>query len=217
MLDEIGLFDERFFLYGDDAELGLRGRVAGWTCALAPAARRLSPLLAEHGRVLEPQGLLRREEPRPRPAEAVPAVADRREPAPHRGPPDARGLGRAQRPRRRGPSRARDDAAPHGRDRARGPGSRRCGRCLTWSRQRWRSRALRRLSSGGFRRLLRRVPAECPRGGAPRVERRVARGRHRPRRAGARARRSAPRPLLALSPAYRRYGGSSTRRGLSWR
>ena len=38
MLDDIGLFDERFFLYGDDAELGLRGRVAGWTCALAPRA-----------------------------------------------------------------------------------------------------------------------------------------------------------------------------------
>jgi GT2 family glycosyltransferase len=39
MLDEIGLFDERFFLYGDDAELGLRGRLAGWGCALAPRAR----------------------------------------------------------------------------------------------------------------------------------------------------------------------------------
>jgi GT2 family glycosyltransferase len=38
MLDEIGLFDESFFLYGDDAELGLRGRVAGWTCAFAPRA-----------------------------------------------------------------------------------------------------------------------------------------------------------------------------------
>jgi GT2 family glycosyltransferase len=38
MLDDIGLFDERFFLYGDDAELGLRGRVAGWGCALAPQA-----------------------------------------------------------------------------------------------------------------------------------------------------------------------------------
>jgi GT2 family glycosyltransferase len=38
MLEDIGLFDERFFLYGDDAELGLRGRVAGWTCALAPQA-----------------------------------------------------------------------------------------------------------------------------------------------------------------------------------
>jgi len=38
MLDEIGLFDESFFLYGDDAELGLRGRLAGWTCAYAPRA-----------------------------------------------------------------------------------------------------------------------------------------------------------------------------------
>jgi GT2 family glycosyltransferase len=38
MLDEIGLFDESFFLYGDDAELGLRGRLAGWQCALAPRA-----------------------------------------------------------------------------------------------------------------------------------------------------------------------------------
>ena len=38
MLDEIGLFDEGFFLYGDDADLGLRGRVAGWGCALAPRA-----------------------------------------------------------------------------------------------------------------------------------------------------------------------------------
>src|SRR5262249_58406838 len=38
MLEDVGLFDERFFLYGDDAELGLRGRVAGWSCALAPRA-----------------------------------------------------------------------------------------------------------------------------------------------------------------------------------
>jgi len=38
MLDEIGLFDESFFLYGDDAELGLRGRLAGWRCAFAPRA-----------------------------------------------------------------------------------------------------------------------------------------------------------------------------------
>jgi GT2 family glycosyltransferase len=38
MLDEIGLFDETFFLYGDDTELGLRGRLAGWSCAFAPRA-----------------------------------------------------------------------------------------------------------------------------------------------------------------------------------
>jgi GT2 family glycosyltransferase len=38
MLEEIGPFDESFFLYGDDAELGLRARLAGWRCALAPRA-----------------------------------------------------------------------------------------------------------------------------------------------------------------------------------
>lgn len=38
MLDEIGGFDEDFFAYADDAELGLRGRIAGWTCLYAPGA-----------------------------------------------------------------------------------------------------------------------------------------------------------------------------------
>jgi GT2 family glycosyltransferase len=38
MLDRIGGFDEDFFAYGDDAELGLRARVAGWKCRYAPDA-----------------------------------------------------------------------------------------------------------------------------------------------------------------------------------
>ncbi len=38
MLDEVGGFDEEFFAYADDAELGLRARIAGWTCLYAPAA-----------------------------------------------------------------------------------------------------------------------------------------------------------------------------------
>ncbi len=38
MLDEIGGFDEEFFAYADDAELGLRGRIAGWSCLYAPEA-----------------------------------------------------------------------------------------------------------------------------------------------------------------------------------
>lgn len=38
MLDETGLFDEDFFAYADDADLGLRGRLAGWRCLYAPAA-----------------------------------------------------------------------------------------------------------------------------------------------------------------------------------
>lgn len=33
-LDEIGLFDERYFAYGDEHELGLRARKAGWKVAL---------------------------------------------------------------------------------------------------------------------------------------------------------------------------------------
>ncbi|HPT25767.1 MAG TPA: glycosyltransferase family 2 protein [Bryobacteraceae bacterium] len=38
MLDEIGGFDEDLFAYGDDAELGLRARIAGWTCIYMPRA-----------------------------------------------------------------------------------------------------------------------------------------------------------------------------------
>jgi GT2 family glycosyltransferase len=38
MLDEIGGFDEDFFAYGDDAELGLRARIAGWRCLYTPRA-----------------------------------------------------------------------------------------------------------------------------------------------------------------------------------
>ncbi len=38
MLDEIGLFDADFFAYGDDTELGLRARLAGWTCLFVPSA-----------------------------------------------------------------------------------------------------------------------------------------------------------------------------------
>ena len=38
MLDEIGGFDEDFFAYGDDAELGLRARIAGWKCLYTPDA-----------------------------------------------------------------------------------------------------------------------------------------------------------------------------------
>ena len=38
MLDEIGGFDEDLFAYGDDAELGLRARIAGWRCMYTPHA-----------------------------------------------------------------------------------------------------------------------------------------------------------------------------------
>ncbi|MEP6716134.1 MAG: glycosyltransferase family 2 protein [Terriglobia bacterium] len=38
MLDDIGLFDETFFLYCEDTDLGLRARWAGWSCQYVPAA-----------------------------------------------------------------------------------------------------------------------------------------------------------------------------------
>jgi GT2 family glycosyltransferase len=38
MLERIGGFDEDFFAYGDDAELGLRARIAGWRCIYTPEA-----------------------------------------------------------------------------------------------------------------------------------------------------------------------------------
>jgi GT2 family glycosyltransferase len=38
MIQEIGGFDEDFFAYADDAELGLRARIAGWGCVYVPTA-----------------------------------------------------------------------------------------------------------------------------------------------------------------------------------
>lgn len=38
MLDRIGLLDESFFAYGEDVDLGLRGRRAGWACYYVPDA-----------------------------------------------------------------------------------------------------------------------------------------------------------------------------------
>jgi GT2 family glycosyltransferase len=39
MLDEIGLFDEAFFAYADDVDIGLRARLAGWHCIYVPSAK----------------------------------------------------------------------------------------------------------------------------------------------------------------------------------
>ncbi len=43
MLEDIGLFDEVFFLYCEDTDLGLRARWAGWKCIYVPQA------IVEHG------------------------------------------------------------------------------------------------------------------------------------------------------------------------
>jgi GT2 family glycosyltransferase len=39
LFDVLGGFDERFFAYGEDTELGIRARLAGWTCRYVPEAR----------------------------------------------------------------------------------------------------------------------------------------------------------------------------------
>jgi len=41
MLDEVGLFDEDFFMYLEDVDLACRAKLAGWTCLLEPQARVL--------------------------------------------------------------------------------------------------------------------------------------------------------------------------------
>jgi len=38
MIRKVGGFDEDFFAYADDAELGLRARIAGWSCLYMPRA-----------------------------------------------------------------------------------------------------------------------------------------------------------------------------------
>jgi hypothetical protein len=57
MLEEVGGFDEDFFAYGDDAELGLRARIAGWRCIYVPQAvvrhHRGATLGLQSGRRLE--------------------------------------------------------------------------------------------------------------------------------------------------------------------
>jgi GT2 family glycosyltransferase len=39
MLDEIGLFDEDFFIFMEDVDLAFRARLAGWKCIYIPTAR----------------------------------------------------------------------------------------------------------------------------------------------------------------------------------
>jgi GT2 family glycosyltransferase len=45
MLDEIGLFDEDFFLFMEDVDLAFRAQLAGWKCVYTPKAR----VIHKHG------------------------------------------------------------------------------------------------------------------------------------------------------------------------
>ena len=53
MLDEIGLFDEDFFSYGDDTDIGLDGRLAGWKCLYVPGAVVYHKISGSAGRYSE--------------------------------------------------------------------------------------------------------------------------------------------------------------------
>ena len=78
MLDEIGGFDEDFFAYGDDAELGLRARIAGLAVHLHAAGRGAAPPRRHAGEGLGAPPGTDRAQPRAAGAQAVslePAVA----------------------------------------------------------------------------------------------------------------------------------------------
>jgi GT2 family glycosyltransferase len=49
MLDQIGLFDERFFAYLEDVDLAWRAQRAGWRCRYVPEARVLHATSATSG------------------------------------------------------------------------------------------------------------------------------------------------------------------------
>ena len=63
MLDEIGLFDESFFLYCEDTDLGLRARWAGWECALRAGRGGGASLFAFGRPRVAAQGILRGAQP----------------------------------------------------------------------------------------------------------------------------------------------------------
>ena len=63
MLDEIGGFDDDFFLYCEDTDLGLRARWAGWKCLYVPEAVVEHHYSHSAGARLSAEGLLRRTQP----------------------------------------------------------------------------------------------------------------------------------------------------------
>jgi len=50
MLEETGGFDDDYFLYCEDTDLGLRAHLAGWRCLYVPAARVAHQYSASAGR-----------------------------------------------------------------------------------------------------------------------------------------------------------------------
>jgi GT2 family glycosyltransferase len=51
VFEQIGLFDERFFCYGEDTDLAMRAHLSGFVCVLVPAARALHYHMATSSRI----------------------------------------------------------------------------------------------------------------------------------------------------------------------
>ena len=116
-LDEVGLFDEEFFIYSEETDLARRLRSAGWRDAVLPAGHRRAPRVAvQRG---NPGAADQRDVARPPPLLAQAPLRSRRR---DRGGPDGRAVRRARpapgaRPRFRRPdaaARARCDPGAAG-------------------------------------------------------------------------------------------------------
>ena len=57
MLDQIGGFDEDFFCYFEDLDLGVRGQLAGWKCWYVPTTRGAAQEVGDGRQLLGVQGV----------------------------------------------------------------------------------------------------------------------------------------------------------------
>ncbi len=75
MLDQIGDFDEDFFCYFEDLDLGVRGQLAGWKCWYSSGRACPSSEISDGWQLLGLQGLSRRAQPAVLPVEVDAALS----------------------------------------------------------------------------------------------------------------------------------------------
>ena len=98
MLDQIGGFDEDFFCYFEDLDLGVRGQLAGWKCWYVPGGARASREIGDGRQLLGVQGVSRRAQPAVLPVEVDAALSRVRRTALHAQPLRDAGLRRHDAP-----------------------------------------------------------------------------------------------------------------------
>ena len=98
MLDQIGGFDEDFFCYLEDLDLGMRGQLAGWKCWYVPTTRGPAQEVGDGRQLLGVQGLPRRAQPSVLPVEVDAALPPLRVAALHAESLRAAGLRRPHAP-----------------------------------------------------------------------------------------------------------------------